>query len=120
MSETEEKEPRTKVNGKLKLGIAFLSITIGCLIARPFWIEQQNVQHNEQYFSTLWRKKIPRLLAEQAQKNWLIWYYTNEEYGEWKTCGRCGETKLAHPLFFSRNTSKDHYYSICKECRRKK
>lgn len=36
MSETEEKEPRTKVNGKLKLGIAFLSITIGCLIARPF------------------------------------------------------------------------------------
>ena len=49
MSETEEKEPRTKVNGKLKLGIAFLSITIGCLIARPFWIEQQNVQHNEQY-----------------------------------------------------------------------
>ena len=78
------------------------------------------VQHNEQYFSTLWRKKIPRLLAEQAQKNWLIWYYTNEEYGEWKTCGRCGETKLAHPLFFSRNTSKDHYYSICKECRRKK
>ena len=49
MSETEEKEPRTKVNRKLKLGIAFLSITIGCLIARPFWIEQQNVQHNEQY-----------------------------------------------------------------------
>lgn len=49
MSETEEKEPRTKLNGKLKLGIAFLSITIGCLIARPFWTEQQNAQHNEQY-----------------------------------------------------------------------
>ena len=49
MSETEEKEPKTKVNRKLKLGIAFLSIAIGCLIARPFWIEQQNVQHNEQY-----------------------------------------------------------------------
>lgn len=78
------------------------------------------VQHNEQYFSTLWRRRIPKMLSEQAQKDWLIWYYTNEEYGEWKTCGRCGEVKLAHPLFFSRNTSKDHFYSICKECRRKK
>lgn len=78
------------------------------------------VQHNGQYFSTLWRKRIPKIIAEEAQKQWLIWYYTNEEYGQWKQCGKCGEVKLAHPLFFSRNSSKDHYYSICKECRRKK
>lgn len=78
------------------------------------------VQHNEQYFSTLWRKRIPKLIAEQAQKNWLIWHYTNEEYGRWKKCGRCGEIKLAHPMFFSRNTSKDGFYSICKQCRSKK
>lgn len=78
------------------------------------------IQHNEQYFSTLWRKRIPKMIAEQAQKNWLIWHFTNEEYGTWKQCGRCGEIKLAHPLFFSKNTSKDHFYSICKECRKKK
>lgn len=78
------------------------------------------IQHNEQYFSTLWRKRIPKMLAEQASKNWLVWYYTNEEYGSWKKCGRCGEIKLAHPLFFSRNTSEDGFYSICKTCRKKK
>lgn len=81
---------------------------------------QYGIQHNEQYFSTLWRKRIPKLLAEQAQKEWLIWHYTNEEYGTWKKCGKCGEIKLAHPLFFSKNTSKDGFYSICKECRSKK
>ena len=37
--------------------------------------------HSEQYYSSLWRKRIPRLISEQAQKNYLIWYYTNEEYG---------------------------------------
>lgn len=79
-----------------------------------------NVSHSEQYYSTLWCKRIPRLIAEQAQKDWLIWYYTNEEYGHWKKCGRCGEIKLAHPMFFSRNTSADGWYSICKECRSKK
>lgn len=78
--------------------------------------ENCNERHTEQYYSTLWRKRIPRLLAEQAQKDWLIWHYTNEEYGKWKHCSRCGQYKLAHPLFFTRNTSKDGFYSICKEC----
>lgn len=78
------------------------------------------IKHNEQYFSTLWRKRIPKMIVEKAQKKWLIWHYTNEEYGKWKKCGRCGEIKLAHSLFFSKNTSKDGFYSICKECRSKK
>lgn len=75
--------------------------------------------HSEQYYSSLWRKRIPKLLAEQAQKDWLIWHYTNEEYGHWKYCSRCGEYKLAHPMFFARNTSKDSYYSLCKDCKNK-
>lgn len=78
------------------------------------------IKHNEQYFSTLWRKRIPKLLAEQACRDWLTWHFTNEEYGTWKKCGRCGEIKLAHPLFFSRNTSEDGFYSICKDCRKKR
>lgn len=80
-------------------------------------LNHYSIQHSEQYFSTLWRKRIPKMMAEQAQKDYLIWYYTNEEYGNWKQCGKCGEVKLAHPFFFSKNTSKDGFYSVCKECR---
>jgi hypothetical protein len=46
---------------------------------------------------------------------------TNEEYGKWKKCSRCGQIKLANNRFFSKNsTSKDGFYSICKCCRNKK
>jgi hypothetical protein len=76
--------------------------------------------HTEQYISTLWKQRIPKMIAEKAQEEYLLWYYTNIEKGNWKTCRKCGETKLAHPIFFSRNTSsKDHFYSVCKECRKK-
>lgn len=79
--------------------------------------EEFGVDHNEQYYSTLWRKRIPKMIATQAKKDYIIWFFTNVEYGIWKTCGSCGETKLAHPMFFSRNSSEDTYYSICKDCR---
>lgn len=79
------------------------------------------IKHSVEYISSLWRNKIPKLLAEQAKKDYLIWYYTQKEYGHWKKCSRCGEIKLAHNMFFSINkTSKDGYYSICKDCRNNK
>lgn len=79
------------------------------------------VKHSVEYISSLWRKKIPKVLADQAQKDWLVWYYTNKEKGKWKRCSRCGEIKLAHNFFFSKNnTSKDGFYSICKDCRNAK
>lgn len=79
------------------------------------------IKHSVEYISSLWRNKIPKLLAEQAKKDYLIWYYTTQEYGHWKKCSRCGEIKLAHNKFFSKNkTSKDGFYSICKECRNAK
>jgi hypothetical protein len=41
-----------------------------------------------------------------------------EEKGEYKRCSRCGQIKLANNKYFSINgTSKDGWYSICKECR---
>lgn len=83
--------------------------------------QKHGIKHSVEYISSLWRNKIPKLLAEQAQEDYLIWYYTTQEYGKWKKCSRCGEIKLAHNRFFSKNkTSKDHFYSICKECRNKK
>ena len=85
-------------------------------------IEQDyNIKHTVEYISALWRNKIPKLLAEQEKKDYLIWYYSNVEYGKWKRCSKCGEYKLANNKFFSKNkTAKDGYYSICKECRNKK
>lgn len=83
--------------------------------------EKHGIKHSVEYISSLWRNKIPKLLAEQAQDDYLIWYYTMIEKGKWKCCSRCGQIKLAHNRFFSKNkTSKDGYYSICKTCRNKK
>lgn len=83
--------------------------------------QQYNVIYSVQYFSKIWRKKIPKIIAETAKKDWLIWHYTFEEKGQWKRCSKCHEIKLAHPYFFTKNrTSKDGWYSLCKDCRNKK
>lgn len=80
-----------------------------------------NIKHTVEYISALWRNKIPKLLAEQEKRDYLVWYYNEIEYGKWKRCSKCGEYKLANNKFFSKNkTSKDGFYSICKECRNKK
>ena len=43
------------------------------------------------------------------------------EKGKYKKCSRCGQIKLAHNKYFSKNkTSKDGFYSICKCCRSQK
>lgn len=77
--------------------------------------------YSSEYISSLWRKKIPTMIAKKAQEQWITWYYTNEKKGKWKRCSKCKEIKLAHPMFFSKNkSSKDGYYSVCKECRNKK
>ena len=81
-------------------------------------MEKFGKTHSVEYISALWRKKIPKIIAEKAKDDYLNWYYTNVECGRWKKCSRCGQIKLAHNRFFSKNkTSKDGYYSICKACR---
>ncbi|MCC8068743.1 MAG: hypothetical protein LIO71_03130 [Ruminococcus sp.] len=83
--------------------------------------EKHGIKYSVEYLSSLWRNKIPKLLAEQAQEDYLVWYYTTQEYGKWKRCSKCGQIKLAHNRFFSKNkTSKDGFYSICKDCRNHK
>lgn len=84
-------------------------------------LEEFNTNHSLEYISTLWRKKIPALIASAAEDDFLDCYYLNEEKGKYKRCSRCGQIKLAHNKYFSKNkTSKDSFYSICKECRNKK
>ena len=80
--------------------------------------EKHGIKHSIEYISSLWRNKIPKLLADKASEDYLVWYYTYKERGKWKRCSRCGQVKLAHNRFFSKNkSSKDGWYSLCKECR---
>lgn len=83
--------------------------------------DEHGIRHSVEYISSLWRNKIPKLIAEQAEIDFLYWYYLEKEKGKWKKCSRCGEIKIAHNKFFSKNnSSKDGFYSICKQCRNKK
>ena len=83
--------------------------------------EEFGVKHSLEYISSLWRNKIPKLIASTAEDDYLNWYYLNVEKGKYKKCSRCGQIKLAHNKYFSKNkTSKDGYYSICKCCRNAK
>ena len=79
------------------------------------------IKHSIEYISSLWRNKIPKMIAAAAEDQYLNWYYLNIEKGQYKKCSRCGQIKLAHNKYFSKNkTSRDGFYSICKECRNKK
>ena len=85
--------------------------------------EEFNIKHSVEYISSLWRNKIPELIAAKAEEEAILWHYLHESDTKprLKTCTRCGQTKLAHNKFFSKNkSSKDGFYSICKQCRNKK
>ena len=83
--------------------------------------EEFGIKHSVEYISSLWRNKIPKLIASEAEDRLLDWYFLNEMKGKYKKCSRCGEIKLAHNKYFSKNkTSKDGFYSICKCCRNSK
>ena len=78
------------------------------------------IKHSLEYISSLWRNKIPKLIAQKAKEDYLVWYYRKNNLAL-KKCSRCGQQKPAHNDFFSKNkTSKDGFYSICKCCRNKK
>ena len=79
------------------------------------------IKHSVEYISSLWRQKIPKIIASTAEDEFLGQYYLTKQKGKYKRCSRCGQIKLAHNKYFSKNkTSRDGFYSICKECRNKK
>lgn len=83
--------------------------------------EEFNQTYSVEYISSLWCNKIPKVIAEQAKEDFLIWEYTRRRGYPMKKCSKCGQIKPANNLFFSKNkTSKDNWYSICKKCRNKK
>ena len=82
--------------------------------------EQFGIKHSLEYISSLWRNKIPKLIAQTAKEDFITWGYNKKDL-PMKKCSKCGQLKPAHNDFFSKNkTSKDSFYSICKKCRNKK
>lgn len=82
--------------------------------------DEFKIKYSSEYISNLWRNKIPKLIAKQAEEEYLIWYWKKNNL-PMKKCSKCGQLKPTHNNFFSKNkASKDSFYSICKECRNKK
>lgn len=76
------------------------------------------MSYSTEYISSLYRNKIPKLIASAAEDDYIQEWFLNHEKGIYKKCSRCGQTKLAHAKYFSKNsTSNDGFYSICKDCR---
>lgn len=76
--------------------------------------------HSQQYYSSLWRKRIPRMVSDQARLEYIKWRYRYDppEGAHWKVCTSCGRALPAHPYFFTSNTTADGFYSICRTCRK--
>jgi hypothetical protein len=47
------------------------------------------IKHSIEYISSLWRNKIPKLIASAAEDRYLDWYYLEVEPGQYKRCSRC-------------------------------
>lgn len=84
-------------------------------------LKKFNTTHSLEYISSLWKNKIPKIIASKAEDDILENHFLNIEKGTYKRCSKCGQVKLAFNKYFSYNkTSKDNFYSICKECRNQK
>ena len=44
--------------------------------------EKYGIRYSVEYISSLWRNKIPKLIAETAKDKYLNWYYMTQEYGK--------------------------------------
>ena len=42
------------------------------------------IKHSLEYISSLWRNKIPKIIASYAEDQLLDYYYLNEEKGKYK------------------------------------
>lgn len=83
--------------------------------------EKYGTTHSQEYISSLYRNKIPQLIVDQMKEDWVNYIYLHHMKGEYKTCTRCKETKLALNRYYSINrTATSRFYSVCKKCRSKK
>lgn len=84
-------------------------------------MERFDVSYSIEHISSIYNNTIPKILATYHQKKMYCWQLEKTGYNNWKVCSHCGKRKPMSTLFFSKNSSKKNsYYSICKDCRKKK
>jgi len=61
--------------------------------------------------------KLRNKIIKEYMKRYEDWYFTFEDYGWYKKCSVCGETKLLSPTYFQKNSSSnDGFRPVCKLC----
>ena len=90
-----------------------------------FWREDGNLQEHankRDLNHSLCHKRVKSLLTliqrKMIENYELDCYYTEKTKGNWKTCSKCGEVKIANEYYFAKDrTGKDGFKSICKVCK---
>jgi hypothetical protein len=72
----------------------------------------------EDTLSRTYTSYIPKKIVETNNRIYEEWIYTYKIKGKYKTCRKCGETKLiVNDKYFGKDTrNKDGYKSFCKKC----
>lgn len=81
--------------------------------------KKYNTKHNNNVINTAITKTIPTYLSKKYCEKWVInRYKQNPKFlNQWKLCKFCGKIKPRSPLFWSKNSNIEGYYSKCKDCR---
>jgi hypothetical protein len=76
--------------------------------------------HGGAWARDLWNRRLPAEVARCARQDWLR-LHADQAGIPRRTCPRCGRRLPRHPLFFGPNKGcGDGFYSICRECRRRR
>lgn len=75
-----------------------------------------NLNHSDNYISTIWKQKICGDIAAAASLHY-DYYLNRENKFNWKKCSQCGQFKLKDTREFMRNSrSSDGLANRCKRC----
>lgn len=80
--------------------------------------EKHDLDFSESRISQITKNVIPEMIVETYKKSYEDWVYTFVIKGIYKTCSKCGETKLASKQYFSpHKKGKYGLHSQCRSCR---
>lgn len=80
--------------------------------------EKYEMELKESNLVRVYSEVIPKKLSNTYDDIYEEWLYTYRVKGEYKTCSKCGEVKLANEKYFSKKKdSKDGLHPYCKKCR---